>query len=86
MQEPVTTRTIRRILESFGATKPGKRAVEMIATETYTYNKARYWELNVSTDRIKQAVEACIGLEGEASYAAFATALQIKSVEAVSKV
>jgi hypothetical protein len=74
-----TTEKIRAFLEEMGAVKPGRRAVAMIAVEVSKQGEMTTWNLRYSDATIKTAVEACKGLKGEASYTAFATALQSAS-------
>lgn len=74
MQKPLTTNDVRRLLENAGAERPGRRAVEMIASPVGEESGMTFWEMQLPLPVIEQAVSACVGLQGEDSYRAFRAA------------
>ncbi|HMA78260.1 MAG TPA: hypothetical protein VKP88_03980 [Candidatus Paceibacterota bacterium] len=70
-----TTNSVRRMLESCGAVRPGIRAVRMVAKEMGSDGQTRHWEVTVPRDIIVRAVEASSGYHGDASYEVFRRAL-----------
>ena len=78
MISTMTTNDVRRKLESLGAVRPGRKAVEIVAEHRGDLKNTSYWEMRLADEVIKSAIRVCAGRKGSDSYRTFASACKPK--------